>query len=447
MNKCILNIFASPVAAMLLMPFAQPAIADVKLPAVFGSHMVLQRELPIQIWGWSEPGEKVTVRLDDHVASTQGDAEGNWRVTLEPMKSDGKAHVLAVTGKNQVVSEDILIGEVWLGSGQSNMARGIGNKAGVGANQPEIRLFNVPPNFSKVPLRDVSAIWSCCTEQTVTNFSEVLYYFGDRLHHELNVPIGLINSSRGSQAIEVFLPPPTAGPLYNGAIAPLIPFTLRGMIWYQGEANVQRRDGFSYAAKQTALINGWRKAWGRDFSFYLVQLAPFSGYKTNCDLAPLWEAQLTGLKMPHVGVAVINDTAGNMKTIHPGNKDKVGQRLAGWALAKDYGRTDIEYCSPMLKSSEVEGKKIRLFFSHAKGLRASDGQPLTEFEIAGKDGQYVPAQASIDGETVVVESPAVTSPVTVRYAWRNTPAVNLVNGAGLPASAFHTDNWQGGTAE
>ena len=151
--------------------------------------------------------------------------------------------------------------------------------------------------------------------------------------------------------------------------------------------------------------------------------------------------------MPHVGVAVINDTAGNMKTIHPGNKDKVGQRLASWALAKDYGRTDIEYCSPMFKSSKVEGGKIRLFFTHAKGLKASDGKPLTGFEIAGADGKYVPALATIDGETVLVESAAVSTPVKARYAWSNTPIVNLVNGAGLPSSAFHTDNWQGGIAE
>ena len=432
---------------MLLMPFAQPAIADVKLPAVFGSHMVLQRELPVKIWGWADPGEKVTVKFDKQIVSTQGDENGDWRVTLEPMKGDGQEHILTVSGKNQIVLEDVLIGEVWLGSGQSNMAHGIGSKAGAEANQPEIRLLNVPGNFSKAPVRDVSAAWSRCTEQTATNFSEVLYYFGERLHHELNVPIGLINSSRGSQRIEVFLPPPQAGPLYNGAIAPLIPFTLRGVIWYQGEANVQLRDGFAYAAKQSALINGWRQAWGRDFSFYLVQIAPFAGYKTNCDLPPLWEAQLTGLKMPHVGVAVINDTAGNMKTIHPGNKDKVGQRLASWALAKDYGRTDIEYCSPMFKSSKVEGGKIRLFFTHAKGLKASDGKPLTGFEIAGADGKYVPALATIDGETVLVESAAVSTPVKARYAWSNTPIVNLVNGAGLPSSAFHTDNWQGGIAE
>ena len=429
----------------LLLSASPPARAEVRLPHVFGSHMVLQQGMPVPVWGWADPGEKVTVRLDDRTASAEPDAQGAWRVILEPLKADGRAHSLTVSGKNTVTLEDVLIGEVWIGSGQSNMDYGLGKEAGARAAQPEIRLLSVPPESSKKPVPDVKAEWQSSASGGLSNFSAVLYYFGQNLHGELKVPVGLIKAARGSTAIERFLPPPKPGDLYNGTIAPLQPFAMRGVIWYQGEAN--RADGLAYAPKQRALIEGWRKAWGREFPFYLVQIAPFTGYTDKYDIPSLWEAQLTGLKMPHVGVAVINDTAGQMANIHPGNKDKVGQRLAAWALAGDYGRTGLEYCSPMYKAMQVEGGKVRLFFSHARGLKTSDGKPPTEFTIAGADGKYVPARATIDGETVVVEAAEVAAPVKVRYAWRNTPAVTLVNGAGLPSSAFHSDDWQGGTAE
>jgi sialate O-acetylesterase len=410
---------------------ASAAHAAVTVAPVFGSHMVLQRDLPLTVWGTAGPSEQVTVSFDDSTASAMPDAKGQWHVTLIAPVCDGKVHVLTAKGSNTLIYDDILVGEVWLGSGQSNMARA-GAKVGEAGRIPGIRL-----------MRDDG--WVPCTAESAEAFSTVLFFFGQRLHQELKIPIGLINESRGSKPIEAFLPPPKAGGLYTSLIMPLQPLSLRGVLWYQGEAN--RDDGLGYAPKLQSLIEGWRRAWGREFSFYLVQIAPFTGYTDKYDIPSLWEAQLSGLKLPRTGVAVINDTAGTMTNIHPGGKDKVGSRLAGWALAKDYGRTDLEYSGPLYASMAIEGPRIRIAFSHAKGLRTSDGGPLGECEIAGADGVYVHASAAIEGDTVVVEAAQVGAPVKARYAWRNTPIVTLVNGAGLPCSAFHTDDWHGGTAE
>ncbi len=423
--------FVVAVAWLSSLAYAPLAQGAVTLAPVFGSHMVLQSDLPLTVWGSADPGEQVTVTFDQHSAIAIPDAKGQWRVTLPAPSSDGKAHTLSAKGSTAMVLEDILIGEVWLGSGQSNMARG-GAKVGEAGRLPGIRL-----------MRDDG--WVPCSPETAEAFSTVLFYFGQRLHQELKVPIGLINESRGSKPIEAFLPPPKPGGLYTTLIAPLQPLSLRGVLWYQGEAN--REDGLAYAPKLQALIEGWRRAWGRDFSFYLVQIAPFTGYTDKYDIPSLWEAQLSGLTLPKTGVAVITDTAGTMTNIHPGGKDKVGQRLAGWALAKDYGRTDLEYCGPLFTTLAIEGAHLRIAFSHAKGLKTSDGGPLGEFEVAGKDGVFVHATATIEGESVVVEAAQVPAPVKARYAWRNTPIVTLVNGAGLPCSAFHTDDWHGGTAE
>ncbi len=227
-------------------------------------------------------------------------------------------------------------------------------------------------------------------------------------------------------------------------IAPVKPFAIRGTIWYQGEANVG--DGLKYADKMKTLIEGWRQAWGYDFPFYFVQLPPWSGYKPG-SLPPLWEAQAASLNIPGTGMVVTTDPVANIKNVHPKNKFDVGNRLALWALAKDY-KKDLVYSGPLYKSTNVEGNKIRLSFAHVGGgLKSRDGQPLREFEIAGADGKFVPAEAAIDGDTVVVEAKEVASPAQVRFSWRSVANPNLVNKEGLPASPFQTDNWQGGSGE
>ncbi len=425
----------------------QSARAEVKLPAVFGSHMVMQREMKLPIWGTAESGEKITVRWDDQeVGSATADSKGNWRVELEPLKADeGQSHRLTVAGKNSVAIEDVLIGEVWIGSGQSNMARSVGKTDAAEAKFADIRLLQVPAKLDKKPLTDIDAHWQNCTPDTAADFSAVLYHFGQRLHKELKVPIGLVNASRGSTAIQQFMPPPKPGPLYNGAIAPLAPMAIRGVVWYQGEANVST-SGLDYAPQFKTMVEGWRKEWRREIPFYFVQLAPLKNYADGT-LPPLWEAQTAGLKLPHTGMAVTTDLAGNMSNIHPQNKKDVGYRLALWALAKDYGVKNLEYSGPLYKSMAIDGNKIRLKFTHAKGLKSRDDKPLAEFQIAGADDKFVAGQATVEGETIFVQSTQIEAPVKVRFAWSNAPSPNLVNAAGLPAAPFHTDDWQGGADE
>jgi sialate O-acetylesterase len=413
--------------------------------------MVLQRDMPLPIWGWAEPEEAITVQIDDHKASTNADKGGNWKVTLPALKSDGKAHTLSIKGKNQIELTDILVGEVWVGSGQSNMEWGLAATEGAreaiaAANHPTIRLLHVPKLQTKSPGKDVVATWKVCTPQNVPGFSAALYYFGVRLQKELDVPIGLINSSWGGSPIEPWtVAGQQSGGMYNGMIAPLQPFAIRGVIWYQGESNVG--NGLKYLDKTKALVEGWRKVWGEKMPFYFVQIAPWSGYGAG-SLPPLWEGQVASLKIPHTGMAVTTDIVHNIKDIHPTNKKDVGNRLALWALAKDYGKKDLMYSGPLYKSMRVEGGKVRLSFAHAAGgLKARDGKPLNEFQIAGADGKFVLAEATIEGEEVIVSAKGVDSPTQVRFGWHNTANPNLVNKEGLPASPFQTNNWQGGTGE
>jgi len=276
----------------------------------------------------------------------------------------------------------------------------------------------------------------------------VLYHFGRRVQEDVDVPLGLIQSGWGGSPIEEWV---VGGPMYNGMIAPLTAFPIRGVTWYQGENNVFNGDGFGYFAKQKSLIEGWREAWGIDFPFYLVQIAPCTGQYgagyPHGSLPGVWEAQAAALKIPKTGLAVTTDLVHNLGDIHPRNKKDVGERLALWALAKTYGK-DIVYSGPLYKSMQVEGNKIRISFAHTgSGLKSRDGNPLNEFQIAGADGRFVPAAATIDGETVVCESAQVAAPKQVRFGWHKTAVPNLVNNEGLPPSPFRTEGWRGGTGE
>jgi sialate O-acetylesterase len=445
------SLFLGAVSSVLAL-FPPCIQANVKLPKVIDSHMVLQRDMPLPIWGWADPGERVVILIDDHKAAATADKEGNWKVTLPALKADGKSHAMSITGKNKIELKDILIGEVWVGSGQSNMEMSVagskdGKKAIAAANHPKIRLFHVPKLQTKTPAKDVNASWKICSSETVPNFAAVLYFFGLRLHKDLDVPIGLINSSWGGSPIEPWtVAGKQSGGMYNAMIAPLQPFAIRGVTWYQGESNLG--NGLSYYPKMKALIEGWRKTWGEaKMPFYLVQLAPFSGYG-KAEMGPLWEAQAASLKIPHTGMAVITDLVDNIGDIHPQNKYDVGNRLALWALAKDYGKKDLVYSGPLYKSMKIDGDKIVLTFAHVGGgLKSRDSKPLSEFQIAGKDGKFVPAEALIKGEHVVVSAKGVAEPKQVRFGWRNIANPNLMNKEGLPASPFQTDHWQGGTGE
>jgi len=477
-----------------------PAAAAVKLPAVIGDHMVLQRDMKVPIWGTADPGEKVTVTLGDRQAVATADADGRWMVRLDPLKAGGPFE-MTVAGSNRITLKDILVGEVWVCSGQSNMAMQVKTAANAhqeiaAANYPDIRLFTVARLVAAAPQSDTKGTWVACSPQTVGDFSAAAYYFGRHLHKELNVPIGLIHTSWGGTPAEAWTSRATleADPdlkaivdrwdqelanarkagsaagnqqsapkgrkaggdlagstdrpssLYNGMIQPLIPYAIRGAIWYQGEANAGR--AYQYRKLFPAMIQDWRKAWGQgDFPFLFVQLANYQPRKpepADSAWAELREAQTMTLSLPKTGMAVIIDI-GEGDNIHPKNKQDVGKRLALAALAIAYGR-DIPYSGPMYDSMKIEGDKVRLTFRHVNGGLVAKGGVLKGFAIAGDDRKFVWADAKIDGDTVVVHSDKVAKPKAVRYAWADNPECNLYNKAGLPASPFRTDDWPGVTA-
>ena len=496
---------------------ASVARADIRLPAVVGDHMVLQRDLPLPIWGWADPGEEVSVTLGEAKASAKADASGKWRVTLPAMKT-GKALEMTLAGKNTIKLVDILIGEVWLGSGQSNMQWSVQQSTNApaeiaAANFPEIRLFCGPSRSLRQARQgrqcQVGRLYAGHDQEA---FRAVLYFFGRELHKDLNVPIGLINTSWGGTRIEPWTPPegfasqselqselewinarkadyqkaldaslaqyrawiesadkakaagqeipdPPAAPahplnsngvstgLYNGMIHPLVPFAIRGAIWYQGEANVGQ--GMQYNTRMKALIQGWRTVWGQgDFPFLFVQLAPFDYGGVPTRLPEIWEAQTATLAFPNTGMAVITDLVASLKDIHPPNKQDVGKRLALWALAKTYNQSDTVYSGPLVRF--VQGRN-QIKSGSSSSMPTADSframaKPLSWFSIAGADKKFVPAEAVIDGESVVVRSPSVANPVAVRFGWHQLADPNLVNKAGLPASPFRTDTWSDATA-
>ena len=452
-----------------LVSLGASAFADVKLPNVIGKQMVLQRDQPIPLWGWADPGEKVTVSLGEQSETATTGDDGKWKVVLKPMKAGGPWE-LTIAGNNELVLDDILIGEVWVCSGQSNMQWSVSSADRpmneiMSANHPRIRLFLVPRTKAAKPLDDVNASWKACSPASIPDFSAVAYFFGRALHQELDVPIGLIATAWDGTRIEPWTPPvgfhsvekladlaaqvdaqevgenpspQTPTVLYNGMVHGIVPFGMRGAIWYQGESN--RGEGMLYHEKMKALLAGWRKTWSQgDFPFYFVQLAPFKYNGSETMLPEIWEAQTATLAVPNTGMAVTTDI-GNVKDIHPKNKQEVGRRLALWALAKDYGQKDIVYSGPLYQSMKVEGKSVRLTFDHVGvGLVSRDGKPLDWFTIAGADGKFVEAQAEIDGDSVVVTSEDVAEPAAVRFGWHQEAEPNLMNKAGLPASPFRTD--------
>lgn len=434
---------------VLFLIFISQLSAEIRLPNVLGDNMVLQRNKPITVWGWADAGEKVDISFADEKVSTEADGEGNWQVSLKAQKANAKAQDLKI---GNITLKNILIGDVWLGSGQSNMEWKLSNtenakEAISAATHPNIRLFHVPKVQKGKPEKDVNAKWNVCSPSTVPAFSAALYYFGRKLHQEINVPIGLINSSWGGSPIEPWFA--KNGKMYNGMIAPLHNFALKGFTWYQGETNVIHKNGLTYHDKKKELIEGWREKWNdQSLSFYYVQIAPWSGDRyLPGQLPTFWEAQTKSLSIPKTGMIVTTDIVHKISDIHPRNKLDVGERLARWALVKDYGKK-LVYSGPIYKSMKISGSKIIVSFAHTgSGLVSRDGKDLNEFQIAGADGKFVQASAKIAGDTVIVESPEVKSPKNVRFGWHKVTNPNLMNKEKLPASPFQTDNWQGVTGE
>ncbi len=458
---------ALAIATLSFLPAVQ---ADVQISGMFTDGAVLQRDRLIPVWGTAAVGEKVTVKLGNARVSTTS-TDGTWMVKMPAMKAGGP-YVLSVIGNNYVECKDILVGEVWICSGQSNMQMGLvscldAEKAMQASTDTELRLFQVPLAALDQPTKEVKSAWMRSSYHTAGSFSAVGYYFGRYLRQALKVPVGIINSSWGGTLVEAWtskrvidqeldlikIDPSLAGQiphvpscLYNAMISPVIPYGIRGAIWYQGESNAG--NGYNYRFEHANMIKNWREDWKQgDFPFLSVQLAPWYAQgdpvePAECSWADTRESQLIVAKdVKNSGMAVITDV-GDPVDIHPKDKQPVGERLAYIALNKTYGKKNVAWSGPVYKSMSVKGNQIVLKFDHIDGGLVSKGGKLTGFTIAGADKKFVWADATIEGKTVVVSSAAVSAPMAVRYGWRMYPILNLFNGKNLPASPFRTDDWK-----
>ena len=449
--------------------------ADVQLPSLFADHMLLQADRPIHVWGLADPNEEVTVSFRSQVVAASASDTGEWSLHLDPSDTGGP-FTLDVQGNNKISLEDVYVGEVWVASGQSNMVWPLeqSNDAEAeiaAASFPEIRFFKVDQSTADLPLTDLTGEWQVVSPETAGGISAVAYFFARHLHRQLGLPIGIIQSAWGGTPAEAWTSQEALGSdrelaalipsydrtariarsrrqdprlhhkptaLYNAMIAPLTNYAIRGAIWYQGENNGNRGQGILYRKLFRTLIEDWRGAWGLgDFPFLFVQLANY-GKVPSADAWPeLREAQTMALGLANTGMAVTIDI-GNPTDIHPRNKQDVGLRLALAARVVTYGESGIDHAGPMFRQATWEGQRVRLWFDHTyEGLEARGG-PLRGFEMAGAAGGFYIAEASIQGNTVVLSNPAVPAPARVRYGWAADPDANLFNSAGLPASPFRT---------
>jgi sialate O-acetylesterase len=442
--------------------------------------MVLQRNQPVPVWGWVNPGKTVRVTFAGQQKGAVANSDGYWKITLSPLTASDKPQSMVITSDTSKIElTNILVGEVWLGSGQSNMEyvmklshakpkKGIDSAAlELNVTNPQIRLFKVEKKLSSPDVTTTG--WNESGGVALEQFSAPAYYFAKCLYNTLHVPIGIIASSWGGSRIEPWTPTSAyealpafknetavkhlvidsmaPGKNYESMIHPLAPFALHGFIWYQGESNCTINDSLRYADKYQALVDSWRKVWDNDkLPFYSVLIAPLYYTKrkdhvphTPQTLPQFWEAQLQTLKIPKTDIINVSDMVDNLKDIHPSYKWEVGRRLALVALAKDYGYKKTLYNGPRYKSMQIKGDKIILQFDFANGLKTNNGKAVDNFSIAGTDGKFVPAVAEISGNTVVLSSPDVSKPVNVRFAWIETAMPNLVNSAGLPAFPFRTN--------
>lgn len=482
---------------------------DVVLAPLLADGAVLQRDRPIPVWGHAASGETIKVTFRDESVVTTASADGRWRVILRPRSALTEPSELIVQGRDTVRVRDMLVGDLWLCGGQSNMAftvyRGLNADAEIGAaNFPLIRHYLVPRRVAEKPGEDTSGVWQICHPDSVADFSAVAYFFARDLVLRYGVPIGLVNATWGGTQVESWMsdaavrqdpsaaviqrrwqkrlddypaklaeykrllaewqakadtarakgevfdqpaPPRAEGPmsrwmpagLYNAMIAPLVPMPFRGVIWYQGEANAPR--AAEYASLFKGLILQWRNDFGADLPFYFVQLANHDRQsdKTQRTWAYLREAQAEALALPHTGMVVTIDI-GDVKDVHPKNKQEVGRRLA--LLARHHlAGEQVKFSGPLFKSAKREGGAMRVTFEYGTGLN-SRGNPVVGVEVAGLDRKFVPAVARIDGDTLVATSPGVPEPVAVRYAWHNFPTACLFDREGLPASPFRSDRWE-----
>ena len=460
--------------------------AQVHLPKVITNNMVLQRGKPVAIWGTATPGEKITVTFAGQTKTAVTDTTENWMLKLDPMKASAEPRKMVISGSNIIVLENILVGEVWLCSGQSNMEYPLDRKTKkytapkrgedlsakelAGEKNPLIRFLYVERKLLPVLPTDG---WKDCNDSTLLYVSATGYFFAKELAEKLKVPVGIISSSWGGTRVEQWTPPTAyqqsplfmdtvagrknfkidgivPGKMFEGMIKPLIPYTMKGLIWYQGESNLMIHDTTTFVAKTKLMLDTWKSLWkDESLRFYYTQIAPYYYSKRKdklahgTDLLPYyWEAQAQCLAFPNSGMAVTTDLVDDLNNIHPSYKWEVGRRLSLWALAKDYGHK-VVYSGPLYKSMTMKKNRIELSFTEAgSGLISVDGKALTWFSIAGADRKFYPAEVTIKGNKLIVSSKDVPNPVAVRFAWDETAMPNFCNNEKLPASPFRTDNWK-----
>ena len=456
--------------------------AQVSLPKVLGHNMVLQRNKPVAIWGTASAGEEVTVSFDKQVKKTIASDSGKWQILLDAMPASDQPAKMIIKGSNEIVLQNILVGEVWLCSGQSNMEYSMRRNSKITvptgitdwpvnelevAKNPAIRIFMV--DRKKMSADPTHASWSIAKDSALRSFSAVGYFFAKKLYEELHTPIGMISAAIPGSRIEPWAPKEAftalpyfqnnsdtthkiegePGKFYQTMIAPLAPFALKGFLWYQGETNCFLKETLQYTYKMKGLINQWRSIWKDPaLPFYYVAIAPFaySTSKGKIVLTPetlpeFWEAQAMALQIPQTAMVVTTDLNDSLNNLHPHYKWEVGRRLALYALVKAYGKRGITVSGPVFKDMQVAGNKAILDFNYIdNGLVSKDGKPLNCFTIAGTDGKFVAADAIIKGDKVIVSSTLVAVPTAVRLGWNEADHSNLFNGDGLPAMPFRTDN-------
>jgi len=465
----------SLLAAYIIAAFNLSTYAEVKLPSIFGDNMVLQQQTEVAVWGKATANSTVTVKTswNGKTYSVRAGGDGKWKTRIATPAAGGP-YTLTISDGKPFVIKNVMIGEVWVCSGQSNMEmpmKGYRNQPVTGSNEyiatssnNQIRLITVPRLASIVPLDDFTGSWKLCEPENVAEFSATAYFFGLMINRILNVPVGLICTSWGGTRIEpwmseeglksfdwVKLPDKTVVPeklsqqtptvLFNAMINPIAGYGIKGAIWYQGEAN--RNEPAQYQKLMPGLAQDWRSVWGvGDFPMFYVQIAPYDYGPTGLNSAYLREAQLkASTAIPNFGMACIMDT-GEKDCIHPANKKAAGDRLAYLALVKTYGKKGFACEGPVLKDMKVEGSMVYLTFDHAPNGLTSFGKTLSCFEVAGANKRFYPAQAFITNAGITLFSPAVAQPVAVRYAFKDFIMGDLFNTEGLPASSFRTDEWE-----
>ena len=446
---------------------SSPSEGQLRLPAVISSGMVLQQKDSASLWGWGNPSERIliTTSWNNKTDTAVVNNRANWKIKLKTPAAGGP-HSITLKGSNTIVLNDVMIGEVWVCSGQSNMEWNYWNGLKdikdelPTCHNSNIRFFHIPKTTANHPQDDVQAEWKICDSNSLKAFSAVGYFFGKKINKELNVPVGLINASWGGTPAEVWTPekifdddeelrlsaarlqsfrwwPNHDGLCYNAMIDPITKFNIAGAIWYQGESNIGNND--TYYKLFTTMIKSWREAWKKDFPFYYVQIAPYN-YGFNNVGALIQEAQTKAMNMQNTGMVVITDLVENTSELHPQNKHDVGLRLANWALAETYKQKNITYKNPVYKSKTKNKEQIILSFDNAsKGFVVNSS--ITGFFISGEKEEWFPANVKIEKDKIIVWSDKVAAPSHVRYGFGNTIVGNVISKEGLPLCPFRTDNF------